>query len=188
MACRLFTVLSALSLLLCGVVLFACLCSYCAFAPIGQYWQETWAVGEARGWLAKDGSLHVVSSRRTVEPLSPTTYRGEDRRRSGIDPAPGLQLERTRFGFANFRHVSGWGQWAGATFQRVTDTRTQLSFPLWLLALVLALPTAGRLVANARQRNRRTRGLCAACGYDLRASPGRCPECGAGAGSPANAG
>ncbi|HEY7115019.1 MAG TPA: hypothetical protein VH475_00445 [Tepidisphaeraceae bacterium] len=50
--------------------------------------------------------------------------------------------------------------------------------PLWLPIALLAIPPAlwlrGRLVLHRRAR----RGLCLACGYDLRATLGRCPECG----------
>lgn len=48
---------------------------------------------------------------------------------------------------------------------------------LWSLptALLLALPFAERRYRRALARA----GCCRACGYDLRASPDRCPECGA---------
>jgi hypothetical protein len=52
--------------------------------------------------------------------------------------------------------------------------------PWWSLLLATALAPTGRLLSVARRRRRTRRSLCASCGYDLRATPDRCPECGAG--------
>jgi hypothetical protein len=54
--------------------------------------------------------------------------------------------------------------------------------PYWMvMALTAAAPAAwiGRRALRRRRTARRARASrCAGCGYDLRASPDRCPECG----------
>ena len=53
--------------------------------------------------------------------------------------------------------------------------------PLWAIALVTGtMPLVVGLKWRRRRRAaaRQLKGLCASCGYDLRATPDRCPECG----------
>ena len=57
-----------------------------------------------------------------------------------------------------------------------------LSVPYWLLLAILVAPFVfHRLdvwLRRQRERDIARIGLCPVCGYDLRATPGRCPECG----------
>jgi hypothetical protein len=59
-----------------------------------------------------------------------------------------------------------------------------IGVPFWFVILVSAPAPSIWLARWARQRERRRRrqrGVCEKCGYDLRASPARCPECGTSA-------
>ncbi len=48
----------------------------------------------------------------------------------------------------------------------------------WLIAMVAGMIFLLAIQPDWRRHRRRAKGLCPACGYDLRASPNRCPECG----------
>jgi hypothetical protein len=78
------------------------------------------------------------------------------------------------------REWAGFLYWSDARPGNVGRTSTALWVPYWFVLLSPALLAAGFGWASrrARQRHRAGRGLCGRCGYDLRATPDRCPECG----------
>ena len=61
------------------------------------------------------------------------------------------------------------------------DRSRDLTIRWWVLMIAtMPLPAWGilQLSASARTGRRVAAGRCRACGYDLRATPDRCPECG----------
>jgi len=97
------------------------------------------------------------------------------------EPPPGL-LEHTteparRTG--NFDVVSDDLDLSFAGFGTAVRTKSGcVVVPCWFVALLTALTPGWWSVRHDGRRLRRLSVLCAECGYDIRATPGRCPECG----------
>jgi hypothetical protein len=114
----------------------------------------------------------------------PPTYRVEDGLlidvgRNGHwtkgDPERGQSRLREVFAFS----------WHDATYARrplrdLTQSERDrgVTFPDWVVLLLAALAPALWWRVHRTQRQRRRAGRCESCGYDLRATPERCPECG----------
>ncbi|HEY7119484.1 MAG TPA: hypothetical protein VH475_23030 [Tepidisphaeraceae bacterium] len=109
-----------------------------------------------------------------------------------------LWLKRTVISASDaYRFAPGLGHWSlddnwwvlrrnstfrwnmsGTPYTSNCSSSVDLHVPGW--AVTFPLITAMFLVhrARVRRKHRVNSGLCARCGYDLRATPDRCPECG----------
>jgi hypothetical protein len=71
-----------------------------------------------------------------------------------------------------------WWRWGSPRGNSIA----MIAAPVWSVLAVTLIAPVGWLLERAyrsrvRQRDLRA-GRCVSCGYDLRATPGRCPECG----------
>lgn len=62
---------------------------------------------------------------------------------------------------------------------RTRDVASKLCVPYWLLMLLCGIPLEWQAMVAMRRRHHARHGRCRNCGYDLRESRTRCPECGA---------
>jgi hypothetical protein len=90
----------------------------------------------------------------------------------GCDPLP-LNSMWNRLGF----HTYQWGE--ASSFYDITEQGVAL--PAWLPVVIFGLLFCPWVIRRLRVRQRVAKGLCRTCGYDLCATPRRCPECGAAA-------
>jgi hypothetical protein len=118
--------------------------------------------------LPYDGAESVDGSIRWVASMSATVEELQPIHDALFDPTT------TRFSFLGFKTAAGQTTITG----QLTPHFSAILIPCWFLAIVLALLPFRVFRAALTRRQRKRKGLCVACGYDLRASSGRCPECG----------
>jgi hypothetical protein len=96
----------------------------------------------------------------------------------GYSPKDPHAADWQALGFRYLRN-NGWMPIAQMIGRYPYAQSTALFIPHWALAVLFGLLCAAGLIPILRRWHRRRHGLCLNCGYDLRGTPDRCPECGA---------
>ena len=175
MARRLLTLLTVLSLLLCVAVCVLWVRSYFVGDTVRH--SRIQLVG---GWNVGELIIQTSSGRGGVEfhtdrvVHDPEYYRLWRTRDEGWEYARQSPRAVAYGSVLSIWNYAGFGH---ASARRSTHAVAHwVRAPYWFPALALALAPGRRLWRRLRRRP--AAGCCPACGYDLRATPDRCPECG----------
>jgi hypothetical protein len=122
----------------------------------------------------KPGRFVRSSRRRLLELQQLQEYQGQPRWRTHT-PWRGLGYWRTlvRFRYSWLPNVTL------PAIPELADSHFSVVVPYWVLVLLFTIlpATRWRLAVHRRSKIKQM-GKCRRCGYDLRATPDRCPECG----------
>jgi hypothetical protein len=84
---------------------------------------------------------------------------------------PSAVVRRAGFAYSHFQTIS--------LARNATPVNCRaVAMPYWFPAMLFAIAPLIELRRRIRSRRTNQIGLCPKCGYDLRATPDRCPECG----------
>lgn len=120
---------------------------------------------ELADWKGWEHSFHGL--RHETDPPQPVSFHTARMLILSIGPRDKM----VRWQWAGFEWIS-WRPTSGGAFL------CRLILPMWAVFLALALLPVSWAVRYRRRASRRLRGQCVTCGYDLRATPDQCPECG----------
>jgi hypothetical protein len=167
---RLFNLLTAVSLVLCAATAAIWVQSFWFQDGYGRHWGYTiFAVGSTRGCI----HLNLNCRFPRVEELEQSGWRwGWDR--WAIPTGYPIYERKYRWQFWQFGIDHRELNYAPPT---PPDIIWRAMVPYWFLCLMFILFPLARVVKSMRRREP-DQSLCSHCGYDLRATPNRCPECG----------
>ena len=94
-----------------------------------------------------------------------------------LNPPPAYPDYPNLVGVRSFLGLKFWRDWSPSQ-SSTRFTAITIIVPLWCPFAVFLLLAICLSIDRIRLRRRLKTGCCPRCGYDLRASPERCPECG----------
>lgn len=141
-------------------------------------WREMLFLNDGRVVYVRDrstGDGRVYSERMNPEAVSFAITFFDDPQPATPLPAPSFSRR-----FMGFEHTVLYGYpMSASSFKPPMPDLTHIrAVPLWPLAVLFALLPMHALYRVIRRRNRLEKHECPRCGYDMRATPERCPECG----------
>ena len=164
-----FTLASALSLLLCVAAAVLWVRSGRTLDMVGYHWWRYTGHEYGFGFTSGRGGLQIEWShyRQSVPPERDRRWTHFVR----LNPAYAGTLP----GRSPWHHPFSFDRYGSSTG---ADQVSELVLPIWTFLFGFAILPTLWLFALLRTRRRAQSFHCSKCGYDLRATPDRCPECG----------
>lgn len=162
---RLITLLAILSLLPCVATV--------------ALWARSYWISDALGWGTARPMQGMYQFRKVASTSGVLWFAKED---TGFPVFTATFLQ----GWES-HEVTGRHQWeteyldiyrVGFGYARKPGVQFVICVPHWFVAAVLLTPSVAAWGVARRRRRHFRQGRCPTCGYDLRATPERCPECG----------
>lgn len=170
-------------------ILFACVAVGTFFASFARYTTRSMPDNSFFGWSIRCeyGDIRFATNRGwedypPSDPIDETSVTTIFRRAESRPVVGRKSVQGRPFGVGSTEinySIFGWGfnQWTLPPFSSLTSFQ-EINLPIWLVSILFGFWPFSVWRGNRRRAKRAKLGQCLECGYDLRGTPNRCPECG----------